>query len=66
MNEALHAREFGAGLRKMWHEWLDNTRQAAGPKERKEATHDLRWVELQPPSCCALGMNKPPQPPCRW
>lgn len=45
MNEALHAREFGAGLRKMWHEWLDNTRQAAGPKERKEATHDLRWVD---------------------
>lgn len=29
MNEALHAREFGTALRRMWHEWLDNTQQVA-------------------------------------
>jgi protein O-GlcNAc transferase len=27
MNEALHAREFGAALRRMWQEWLGSSRQ---------------------------------------
>lgn len=45
MDEALHAREFGTALRKMWLEWLDNTRHDPAPTERKEGTHDIRWVD---------------------
>jgi protein O-GlcNAc transferase len=40
MNEALHAREFGTALRRMWHEWLGSARQATKSEmwEQKQGT----------------------------
>jgi hypothetical protein len=41
MNEALHAREFGTALRRMWHEWLGSARQATNSEtwEQKQGTN---------------------------
>jgi hypothetical protein len=36
MNEALHAREFGTALRRMWHEWLGSARQATNSETWKQ------------------------------